>query len=81
MQELKTSLLSAPRGSRVRLATDRHMLLASSKEARALYNQQSQVFLGVPAWHSLSLFAPLSTLEYLISFGFRERERALTDAH
>lgn len=63
-QELKISLLSAPRGSRVRLATDRHMLLASSKEARALYNQQPQVFLGVPT--RLALSAPLSQHSHIL---------------
>lgn len=64
MQELKTSLLPVPSQAPGQPG-DRHMLLASSKETRALCNQQSQVSLGVPA--RLSPSAPSPALKYLIS--------------
>lgn len=57
-QELKTSLLPVPSWPQVSLMTDRHMLLASSKETRALCNQQSQA----SSWCLLPGSLPLCTL-------------------
>lgn len=76
MQELKTSLL--PVLSRVPgWPGARQMLLASSKETRALCNQQPQVF----SWYSARLSLLCTLLLHSNIFFRLEGERALMDAH
>lgn len=76
-QELRTTLLPVPSGSWVSLGTGRHMLLASSREARALCQLAGLVLVSCQA---LSLSAQSSHPHIAAVLRLVGSERAGLDA-